>query len=257
MSKKGLFSFVAVCMAFLFVAFDALAAGSISFTRREVQESNGSWRLQMTIAYGGKPHLGHVPMRFSFTPTAIYERYLDDAHGDKPQTRKVVLSAQQPIVQIIDVGFSDATGKVYDRTRFEFVLTRAHNFEAGEYLVTVHRPDGVQIGSKQTIILKGDNPVVDRRTISFVDNPIKKVEEPKPAEEPAPAKEAEPEPEVEEEVEEEVTETEEGLGDVDAAKVPPSARGCGCRTAGVPGGAQAGLAFLGAAAFLASRRCKG
>src|SRR5690554_6383343 len=107
MSKKGLFAFVADGKAFLFVTCDALAAGSISFKRREVQESNGYWRLQMTIDYGRKPHLGHVPMSFRFTPTAIYERYLDDAHGDKPLTCKVVLSAQQPIVQIIDVGFSD------------------------------------------------------------------------------------------------------------------------------------------------------
>jgi len=259
MSKKGLFSFVAACMALFFVAFDALAAGSISFTRRELTESNGSWRLAMTIVYGGKPHIGHVPMRFSFTPTAIYERYLDDAHGDKPQTRKIPLSNQQPLVQMIDVGFSDPSGKVYDRTRFEFVITRAHNFEAGEYTVTVHRPDGVQVGTKQTLILKGDNPIVDRRSISFVDTSMKKVEEPKPqaAAEPPPAEEpASAEPEVEEEEVVDEAEPTDGIGDVDAAKVPPSSRGCGCRTAGAPGGAHAGFALLGVAAFFATRRLR-
>lgn len=258
MSKTRLFSFVAALAALFFVVTDVLAAGSISFTRRELTESNGSWRLAMTIVYGGKPHLNHVPMRFSFTQTALYERYLDDAHGDKPQMRKVPLTGQPPLVQIIDVGFSDPSGKTYDRTRFEFVITRAHNFEAGEYVVTVHRPDGVQVGSKQTLILKGENPIVDRRSISFVDQAPKKKEEPAPA----PPAEPEPEPEADEadsaepEADEamEGEETGEGLGDVDAAKVPPSARGCGCRTAGATGGAQAGFALLGAAAFLATRR---
>lgn len=258
MSKTRLFSFVAALAVLFFAVTDALAAGSISFTRRELTESNGSWRLAMTIVYGGKPHLNHVPMRFSFTPTAVYERYLDDAHGDKPQMRKVPLTGQPPLVQIIDVGFSDPSGKTYDRTRFEFVITRAHNFEAGEYTVTVHRPDGVQVGTKQKLILKGENPIIDRRSISFVDQAPKKKEEPPPAEpepEPEPVEEAESaEPEVEEEAEE--GEPGEGLGDVDAAKVPPSARGCGCRTAGATGGAQAGLALLGAAAFFATRRLR-
>lgn len=268
MSMKRLFSFVAVFAALVFFVGDALAVGSISFTRRELSESSGGWRLAMTIAYGGKPHLGHVPMRFSFTPTALYERYLDDAHGDKPQMRKIPLSGQQPLVQIIDVGFSDPSGKVYDRTRFEFVITRAHRFEAGEYTVTVHRPDGKQVGSQQKLVLKGDNPIVDRRSISFVDNAPKKKEEAKEkaAPEPAPAekeatdlesaKTSENEPSMDEaDIADDESEMGEGIGDPTAGKVPPSARGCGCRTAGMPS-SKAGfaLALLGAAAIFARRR---
>lgn len=268
MSMKRWFSFVAAVAALLFVTGDVLAAGSINFTRRELNESQGGWRLAMTIAYGGKPHLAHVPMRFSFTPTAHYERYLDDAHGDKPQIRKVALTGQMPLVQIIDVGFSDPSGKIYDRTRFEFVITRAHNFEAGEYTVTVHRPDGVQIGRQQKLVLKGDNPVIDRRTISFVDTRAPKKKEEEKAEE---AKAAEPEPAQEAEAAkqepeaamgdfegEELEEAEEGegLGDIDAAKVPPSARGCGCRTAGAPTSSGMGLSVLGFVAWMARRRAR-
>lgn len=263
MSMKRWFSFVAMIAALLSMMGDALAAGSINFTRRELSESNGGWRLAMTIAYGGKPHVAHVPMRFSFTPTALYERYLDDAHGDKPQLRKIPLSGQMPLVQIIDVGFSDPSGKIYDRTRFEFVITRAHRFEAGEYTVTVHRPDGVQIGGKQTLVLQGDNPVVDRRSISFVAESKPKKAETKPAAEPAPveepkATEAEAakseEPGEGGEGEESAESEGAGLGDPNAAKVPPSPRGCGCHTAGMPAGSGASLLLLGAAVVVLRRR---
>jgi hypothetical protein len=50
----------------------------------------------MTIIYGGKPVTAHVPMRFTFVPTAILENFLDDAHGDKPQERKILLVGQTP-----------------------------------------------------------------------------------------------------------------------------------------------------------------
>lgn len=265
MSMKRWSFFVATVAALLFFVGDALAAGSISFTRRELTESNGGWRLSMTIAYGGKPHLAHVPMRFSFTPTALYERYLDDAHGDKPQTRKIPLVGQNPLVQMIDVGFSDLSGKVFDKTRFEFVITRAHHFEAGEYTVTVHRPDGVQVGQKQTLILKGDNPIVDRRSISFIDTKPKTKEEAKPAEAApkaaeGPATESEAAKVEAEDLVDDVDNLEEGdepssgLGDPNAAKVPPSARGCGCRTAGTPTSSGALWAFGGALALVVARR---
>ena len=122
----------------------------------------------MTILYGGKPVTAHVPMRFTFVPTAILENFLDDAHGDKPQKRKIPLVGQTPMQESVDVDFSDSRGKMSDRTRFDFNISRSHNFVAGDYSVTVHRPDGATVGTTQTLVLLGDNPVIDRRTISFV-----------------------------------------------------------------------------------------
>src|SRR5689334_18932890 len=132
--------FVAVAPAF--------AAGSITWGKTHIQETGGSWHLQMTIVYGGKPSLAHVPMRFSFTPTAFFERYLDDKHGDKPQTRTIPLVGQQPINESVDVDFADTRGKIFDRTKFDFNISRSHNFSAGEYDVIVHRADGAQLGTK-------------------------------------------------------------------------------------------------------------
>ena len=86
-----LVSALAFLRAFALLMGTAFAAGSITYTRKEIAESNGGWHIQMTIVYGGKPNTAHVPMRFSFTPTAIQENYLDDAHGDKPQKRVIPL----------------------------------------------------------------------------------------------------------------------------------------------------------------------
>ena len=95
----------------------------------------------------------------------------------------------------MDVGFSDATGKIFKVTKFDFVIRRDHGFEAGEYDLKIKREDdGVQMGQTIRLVLKGDNPIVDRRAIVFAgDKPkSKKVEADKPADEekkdePAPA----------------------------------------------------------------------
>ena len=146
----------------------AFAGGSISYSKKVVQESGGGWHLMMTVSYGGKPNTAHVPMRFTFTPTAITERFLDDAHGDKPQSRKIPLVGQTALNESVDVDFSDPSGRIYDKTRFDFTITRSHNFVAGDYSVTVHRADGGALGGAQTLTLEGENPVIDRRSIQFV-----------------------------------------------------------------------------------------
>jgi len=40
--------------AFLLLVETAFAAGSIAYSKKEVQESGGGWHLMMTIVYGGK-----------------------------------------------------------------------------------------------------------------------------------------------------------------------------------------------------------
>ena len=75
-----------------------------------------------------------------------------------------------PIIESVDVDFADPRGKLFDRTKFDFTVTRAHNFVAGEYSVTVRRSDGTQMGPAQTLIFNGENTVIDRRAISFVAN---------------------------------------------------------------------------------------
>jgi hypothetical protein len=242
-----LVSALAFLCAFAFLVGTAFAAGTITYAKKEIAESNGGWHLNMTIVYGGKPNTAHVPMRFSFTPTAIYENYLDDAHGDKPQKRTIPLVGQMPINESVDVDFSDPRGKLFDRTRFDFTVSRAHNFSAGEYSVTVHRADGAQVGTAQTLRFSGDNPVIDRRAISFVGTSKKDKDKDKPAagnDNATPAADSKP-----------AAAAAGGEGDKSAAadpaaatadkpagdpgndpaaleKVPPSSKGCGCRLAG-------------------------
>jgi MYXO-CTERM domain-containing protein len=248
----------------VFVATSAFAGGSVKFAKREFREASGGWNLMMTIDYGSTPSIPHQPLKFQFTPTAVYERYLDDQHGETPQTRLIALTGQMPLFESVDVDFSDGRGKIYKVTKFDFTITRSHNFAAGEYSVVVKRADGGSIGGAQTIKLDGDNPVVDRRAISFVASKkgdkkdgaaagpaakgnasgMEKVPndtasaddkgagaEASGADPATPAAGSEPAPAAG------ASGTTGDTGGSDPAnleKVPPSSKGCGCRTAGAP-----------------------
>jgi MYXO-CTERM domain-containing protein len=91
----------------------------------------------------------------------------------------MALQGQTPSIESMDVDFADGSGKIFKTTRFDFGLTRQRGYEAGEYQVQVRTSDGTDIGGKATLTLKGDNPVVDRRSITFnaKDQKIKKVDD--------------------------------------------------------------------------------
>ena len=146
----------------------AHATGSVTLVNREPVEVDGKWKLNMTIDYGGIPHLPHIPMLVVFTPTVHYDLSLTDKSPEKPVLIKIPLQNQQSINEGLDVGFSDASGKIFKITKFDFAIRRDHGFEAGEYDLKIKREDdGAQIGQTMKLVLKGDNPVVDRRAITF------------------------------------------------------------------------------------------
>jgi len=217
----------------LLIAPPAQAVGTVTLSTREPTENDGRWKLNMTINYGSTPPLPHIPMLFIFTPKVLYERSLTDQSPEKPVITKIPLHNQQSINESMDVGFSDASGKLFQTTKFDFVIRRDHGFEAGEYDLQIKRSDdGVQVGPTIKLTLKGENPIVDRRAIVFAGEkkPKKKDEaktdetkkdeaaETKDTAEPAPA-EAAP-----------TDETPEAAPEVPA--VPPKQGGCGCIVAG-------------------------
>ncbi len=161
----------------LFFASEARAAGSFVIKSKEVNEVSGAWHIYVTVELPKAPSTAHQPMKFLFTKTVAYERSLVDGH-DGPVTTRQALQNQQPSVESLDVDFADPSGKIFKGTRFDFGLTRNRGYEAGEYTVELKTTDGVVIGSKQNIVLKGDNEVVDRRTITISqkDKSIKKVD---------------------------------------------------------------------------------
>ncbi|EYF04362.1 MYXO-CTERM sorting domain-containing protein [Chondromyces apiculatus] len=236
-----------VVSALLILARPVLAAGTVTVAERSPEEEDGRWKLKMTMNYGTTPHLAHIPMIFAFTPTAHYERALTDQSPEKPILNKIPLKGQQSINESMDVGFADASGKVFTTTKFDFVLRRDRGFESGEYDLKITRvSDGVQMGQTQKLILKGENPVIDRRAIVFAGEKKKEKKEEKkvepemekagdtadaPAEDPA------------------STDTAEAPVETPPA-VEPKQGGCGCRTTGAPpagGAALAGLALAGLA----------
>lgn len=162
-------------------------------------EERESWKLDLEVHMNKAPDVAYVPMRFEFKPTAHYERSLVDGR-EGPVETTIPLQNQQSLIESVDVGFLDAgSGVIQSRTKFSFKITRAHDFQAGEYQVTIKDTrDDSTIGTSTRIVLKGKNPVVDRRSIVFTggDKKKKKKEEPKPEEQAtAPAEEPEPEPE--------------------------------------------------------------
>jgi hypothetical protein len=156
----------------------AHAAGTFKLKSTEVQEVSGGWHIFVDIGLPKAPSLPHMPMKFLFTKTVVYERALVDNHAD-PVINPQALVNQVPTIEDQDVDFADPSGKIFNRTRFDFSLARTRGYEAGEYKVQLRTSDGVEVGSTVRLVLKGDNPVVDRRAMNFGakdSNGIKKVD---------------------------------------------------------------------------------
>lgn len=246
-ARQVLVAIVAAIATLIVMPRAAHAAGSFKLKSTEVNEVSGAWHLYVTIELPKAPPTAHQPMRFLFTKTVVYERSLVDGR-DEPVLNRQVLENQTPSVESLDVNFADISGKIHKATRFDFGLTRTRGYEAGEYKVEVRTSDGVTIGQPARLILKGDNPVVDRRSIAFSakEKGMTKVagydaganqaknEEPVAPVDNGPA-----------EVTPMGTATgfvpPEGLEETEEEKIKVRPKGCGCE---VPGGAGPGTAFL-------------
>lgn len=160
----------------LAVTADA-ATGSFVLKTKEANETGGAWRIFTKVELPKAPIVAHQSMRFLFKKTMVYERSLVDGRSE-PVINRTALTGETPSTESLDVNFGDATGKIYKGTNFDFALTRTRGYEAGEYEVELRTADNVIVGGKQTLILKGDNPVVDRRAMAFnaKDSKVKKVE---------------------------------------------------------------------------------
>lgn len=176
--SRALITLVLLVSSFILFASDALAAGSVKVKSTEVTEISGAWHLYVKIELTKAPSIPHVPMRFVFTKTMVYERALIDGHTD-PVINRQALSNQTPSTESLDVDFANGQGNIFKGTNFDFDLTRTRGYEAGEYKLQVMTSDGTNIGSSTNVILKGDNPVVDRRSITFdaKKKPIQKVDD--------------------------------------------------------------------------------
>ena len=257
--RSGLFAFVRFCAAVLVLAIAVLAprvaraGGTVTVTDASPKEDEGKWKLKMTMNFGGVPPTAHIPMNFEFTQTVLYERSLTDASPKTPVLTKKALQNQTPINESMDVGFSDASGKIFNITKFDFVIRRDHGFEAGEYnLVITRTSDGAKMGSAIKITLQGDNEVVDRRAMVFSGEKPKKADEKK-----ADEKKDDPVPSDAAPSGSAVPGEGEG-GDVPPVETPPATPpkqgGCGCRVADPTPDSAFGIAAIAGIALLAERR---
>ena len=131
----------------LLLATSALASGSFKLRSPAVSEVSGGWHVYCDVSLPKPPPIPHVTLKFLFTKTAVYERDLVD-NSPKPVTNRQSLVGQQPSVESLEVDFSDASGKIFNITHFDFSLTRIRGYEAGEYKVQVRTSDGADVGSR-------------------------------------------------------------------------------------------------------------
>lgn len=157
---------LAVFAALCAIAPSAWAAGNFKLRSTDVKEVSGAWHIFVTIDLPKAPQTAHQPMRFLFTKTAVFERSLVDGKNE-PVLSRQPLENQSPSAESLDVDFSDGSGKIFKGTRFDFGLTRTRGYEAGEYKVELRTSDGTKIGGVVNLTLRGDNEVVDRRSITF------------------------------------------------------------------------------------------
>jgi MYXO-CTERM domain-containing protein len=166
-------------LAVLLVTTLASAYGRVQWKSKRLKESKsrgGSWKIELTIFMPRAPDLPTIPAKFEFKQNVYFERYKDDAHGDKPQTRRVPTPGKQPIIEGVDMGFLDpSSGTIQKRTKFSFKITRAHGFEAGEWTVKMRDArNGRPIGQQVRLVLEGENKVIDRRSMVFASKEDKK-----------------------------------------------------------------------------------
>ncbi|MGE0324967.1 MAG: MYXO-CTERM sorting domain-containing protein [Polyangiaceae bacterium] len=170
---------LAVSLMLTSFALNASAVGSVQWKNTHPKEvGTGSWNLEVTVSLPKAPDVAHIPVKFEFQQTMYYERNLLDGK-DGPQLRKVPITNKQAQIESVTIGFLDpGKGTIQKRTRFTFKITRGHGYEAGEYTVTLRDGNtGQTIGRATKLVLEGENPVVDRRSISFVDEADKKKKE--------------------------------------------------------------------------------
>lgn len=237
----------------------AQAAGTFKLKTTEVSEVSGAWHLYVTIELPKAPLTAHQSMKFVFTKTMVYERALIDGHTD-PVINRQALQNQSPSVESLDVDFADPSGKIFKGTRFDFGLTRTRGYEAGEYKVELRTSDGVTIGGSQNIILKGDNPVVDRRAIAFnaKDPGIKKVDAydagAKPASSDEPVQGVGGTGDVKPTGTAQPFIPKEGYDKTPEEEIKTRPKGCGCDVVGIDTPALFGLVPLAGIALAALRR---
>ena len=241
-TRRALLVLLAVIATFLAFPRAALAGGTFRLKSSEATEVSGAWHLYVTIELTKAPPIAHQSMKFLFTKTVVYERTLVDGKND-PVLNRTALKDQTPTVESLDVDFADPSGKIFKGTRFDFGLTRARGYEAGEYKVEVRTSDGTTVGTPANLILKGDNPVVDRRAIAFnaKEKSVKKIEgydggaNQAKNDDPAPVN---PNLNGPSEVTPVGTATgfvpKEGMEETDEEKIKTHPSGCGCETIGLP-----------------------
>ncbi len=175
MAKLALFALISVIG--VLVSSPALAGGRVIWKKTTLKEhtKKEAWYLELEVHLPRAPDVGQKGMKFEFTQTAEFERSLVDGR-EGPQERTIPLTNQQALIESQLVGFMDpGSGQIQKRTRFSFKVTRAHGYRAGTYKVKIKDSDtGAVIGVPTTLTFKGENPVVDRRSIVFTGSEKKK-----------------------------------------------------------------------------------
>ena len=257
--SRRVLSWASVLFVLMFSAL-AFGQGRVVWKSKTIEERKDthSWRLEVTIYLNRAPDTAYVPMKFDFQPIAYYERAMLD--GDKLVERTVPLEHNQSIIESVDVGFLDpGTATIQKRTKFSFKVTRAHDYAAGEYKVTISDArTGKKIGPPQRLIFKGENEIIDRRSITFSGEKKKKKDDDEDKD-----KDEEKKDESSgggddwddgDTQEMDLQNDDEDMGDDPDGEIEEKPGACGCRLGPTPSAPLAPLALLAGLALFTVRR---
>lgn len=265
--NRSRFLALVLALSALFFALPAFASGSAKLKANTVEEIGGAWRVRVTLELPKAPTLAHVPMKFIFTQTMAFERSLIDNHKE-PVTNSVAMKNQPPKIESMDVDFSSVQGKIWKGTSFDFSLPRDRGYEAGEWKLQIRTADGTDVGGAMNLTLKGENPVVDRRSMTFEAKKkgVEKVNDGTEKDDATKPKKDEPKFEMQsQEVEPSGPPpsfvNKDAFNPTEEEKIKDRPKGCGCdvvgRRASSDAGLLAGAPLLGLALALSLRRRRG
>ena len=176
---------VAVAATSLTCATDLLAprlahagpGGELIVDKKDLAD-DGGWRLKLTLKLPAPPASKYLTLKFIFKPKVIYETYVDDSSPDE-KTREIKQDDNvTALIENFDVSFASTTGQIFNQTKFEVVLKRSRDFQAGTYRVEARDSDGNTFGKPFDLKLGGKNPTVNRKSMQFTTADQKKTAAP-------------------------------------------------------------------------------
>jgi len=130
---------------------------TITLAQSRYQEQPSGWLLELRLSSGPRTE---APISLMFVNTTNTER-AQTAQGVVISDQRLSIGSQSAKILMVSIPQDTNVHTV------SLLLARPQGFAAGSYDVTILDADGEEMGEPLTVILEGQNPIVDRRPNAF------------------------------------------------------------------------------------------